>query len=149
MRQRAGEPGRFWGLSERVIGACIEVHRVLGPGLLESAYEQCLAHEFGLRKLGFERQLPVPVLYKGIALEFGYRVDFVVERALVVELKAVEHLLPVHEAQVLTYLKLLNLPTGLVVNFHSDAIKGNVRRIALKSPRLPGSLSSPPALRRH
>lgn len=131
MRQRAGEPGSFWGLSERIIGACIEVHRVLGPGLLESAYEQCLAHELDLRQIGFERQIVVPVRYKGLALEFGYRADFVVERALVVELKAVERLLPVHEAQALTYLRLLNLPIGLLVNFHAESIRGNVRRITL------------------
>jgi GxxExxY protein len=120
----------FGDCSRAVIGACIEVHRALGPGLLESAYEQCLAHDFRLRGLAYARQLEVPAVYKGIALEHGYRVDFVVERELVVEVKAVELLLPVHEAQVVTYLRLLDLPAGLLVNFFSAAIRNDLRRLA-------------------
>ena len=134
MQQESGKAGRFGDCSEEVIGACIHVHRELGPGLLESAYEVCLAHELGLRRLRFERQVEVPVRYKGIALEFGYRVDFVVGRTLVVELKAVDRLLPVHQAQLLTYLRLLGLPTGLLINFHCATLKNNIRRLTLKTP---------------
>lgn len=140
MEQEDEKTGRFGDCSEQVIGACIEVHRELGPGLLESAYEQCLAHELGLRRLAFERQLLVPVRYKGMALECGYRVDFLVERALLVEIKAVERLLPVHEAQVITYLKLLSIRTGLLVNFHSETLKRGLRRLTLNPSRLPAFL---------
>jgi len=135
---------RFGDCSERVIGACVEVHRELGPGLLESAYGQCLAYELGLRRLSFERQLRVPVLYKGVALKCDYRVDFLVERELIVEIKAVERLLPVHEAQVITYLKLLRVPAGLLVNFHSATIKKGLRRLNQNPPsRLPPSCQIP------
>ena len=137
MEQEDSKAGRFGDCSEQVIGACIEVHRELGPGLLESAYEQCLAYELGLRRLRFEQQIPVPVHYKGVARECSYRVDFLVARELVVELKAVERLLPVHEAQVITYLKLLGVRVGLLVNFHSDAVKRGLRRLTLKSPFVP------------
>lgn len=129
-------------LSELVIGACIEVHRALGPGLLESAYDECLAHELRLRELSYERQRLVSVEYKGIALQRGYRLDFVVDDALVVELKAVESLMPVHEAQVLTYLRLTGIRVGLLVNFHCETIKAGLRRLTLKSSlplRLPVS----------
>lgn len=139
MKQGGDEIGRFGAWSQHVIGACIEVHRELGPGLLESAYEQCLAYELSLRRLRFERQVPLPVRYKGVALACGYRVDFVVERSLVVEIKAVEQLLPVHEAQVVTYLKLLNLRTGLLVNFHSATIKRGLRRLTQKISSSPPS----------
>lgn len=132
MQQGDGEAGRFWGLSEAVIGACVEVHRALGPGLLESAYEQCLARELSLRSIAFERQRPVPVAYKGIELEYGYRLDFVVAGALVVEIKAVDTLSPVHEAQLLTYLKLTGLPVGLLVNFHAETLRRGLRRLTLK-----------------
>jgi GxxExxY protein len=134
VEQKDGKIGRFGDCSEQVIGACIEVHRELGPGLLESAYEQCLAYEFGKRQLAFEQQLQVPVRYKGVALECGYRVDFLVERALVVEVKAVERLLPVHAAQLITYLKLLRTPAGLLVNFHAPTLRRGLRRLTLKSP---------------
>lgn len=92
-------------LTERVIGACIEIHKALGPGLLESAYEECLCHELRLAGIEFERQRPLPVEYKGIKLDCGYRLDLVVQNRLIVELKAVQELLPIHEAQLLTYLK--------------------------------------------
>ena len=120
-----------------MIGACIEVHRVLGPGLLESAYEACLAHELTLRRLGFERQKALPVSYKGVDLECGYHMDFVVCGELVVELKAVERLLPVHEAQLISYLRLTRLPAGLLVNFHMETIRRGLRRLTLKPPNLP------------
>lgn len=119
----------MWDLSERVLGACIEVHRHLGPGLLESAYEQCLCHELSLRGLSFARQRPLPVCYKGVLLDCGYRLDVVVEDKLVLELKAVEHLLPLHEAQVLTYLKLTGLDVGLLVNFNTSVLRRGIRRL--------------------
>jgi GxxExxY protein len=121
MQQEGEKAGRFGDCSEQVIGACIEVHRELGPGLLESTYEQCLAHELALRRLLFDKQIPVPVSYKGVALECGYRVDFLVEGELVVEVKAIERLLPVHEAQVITYLKLLGVRTSTrQLSFRND-----------------------------
>ena len=119
----------MWALSERVLGACIEVHRHLGPGLLESAYEECLCHELSLASLNFVRQRPVPVVYKGVKLDCGYRLDVVVEEKLVLELKAVDHLLPVHEAQVLTYLKLTILDVGLLVNFNTAVLRRGIRRL--------------------
>ena len=100
---------RFGDCSGAVIGACIEVHRHLGPGLLESAYEHCVAHELGVLGLRFERQRPVPLRYKGIELECGYRLDLLVEGALVVEIKCADRLLPIHKAQLLTYLRLTEL----------------------------------------
>ncbi|WP_437534464.1 GxxExxY protein [Sorangium sp. So ce726] len=123
------ETRRLWDLSERVVGACIEVHRHVGPGLLESAYEECLCHELSLMGLSFARQRPLPVTYKGVALGCGYRLDVVVEEKLILELKAVEHLLPVHEAQVLTYLKLTDLDVGLLVNFNTPLLRRGIRRL--------------------
>jgi GxxExxY protein len=132
MQQGDGEVGRFGGLSRRVIGACIRVHRELGPGLLESAYERCLAHELSKEGLAFEQQRAVPVQYRGVELECGYRLDFVVERELVVEIKAVDRLLPVHEAQVLTYLKLTKIRCGLLINFNAETLKQGLRRLTLR-----------------
>jgi GxxExxY protein len=132
MQQEGGKAGRFGDCSEQVIGACIEVHRALGPGLLESAYEQCLAHELSLRGLPFERQRPVPVVYKGIDLELGYRLDFVVGGVLVLEIKAVERLAPVHEAQLLTYLKLTGLRAGILINFNAQTLRQGLRRLTRK-----------------
>lgn len=126
-----------------MIGACIEVHRHLGPGLLESTYEHCVAHELGLLGLQVERQVPVPLQYKGTQLDCGYRLDLVVERALVLEIKSVDRLLRIHEAQLLTYLKLTNLRTGLLVNFREPAIKDGLRRLTLTASfppsRVPGN----------
>jgi GxxExxY protein len=119
-------------LSEGVIGAAIEVHRTLGPGLMESAYEECLCHELHLRGLPFQRQISLPVRYKGINLDCGYRVDLIVEDAIILELKCVEHILPVHEAQLLTYLKLLNKRVGLLLNFHvATLVRGGIVRKVL------------------
>jgi GxxExxY protein len=118
-------------LSHRIIGAAIEVHKLLGPGLLESAYEECLAREFVLRAMGFERQKPAPVVYKEVKLECGYRMDFLVEGRIVVELKAVEALAPVHEAIVLTYLRLSGCRLGLLINFNVTALKDGIRRFVL------------------
>ena len=128
MPQEGAKARRFGDCSRAVIGACIEVHRQLGPGLLESAYGICLSHELSARGIQFEREVHVPVVYKGIELECGYRLDFVVEKELVVELKAVETVLPVHHAQVITYLRLTGLPVGLLVNFHEATIQRGLRR---------------------
>jgi len=116
-------------LSNRIIGAAIEVHRVLGPGLLESAYEECLCRELTLQDVLFERQKPLPVTYKGIYLDCGYRLDILVEKLVIVELKTVEHIEPIHEAQLLTYLKLSNLWLGLLINFNVPVLKEGIRRI--------------------
>jgi GxxExxY protein len=147
MKQEDGRAGRFLDCSHSVIGACIEVHRVLGPGLLESTYEACLAHELEVRGLSFERQKSLAVRYKGVSLECGYRMDFVVNAELVIELKAVERLLPVHVAQVISYLRLRGIQTGLLVNFHSETIQRGLRRLERDPPknlptfRLPVDLS--------
>jgi GxxExxY protein len=118
-------------LTERVIGAAIEVHRVLGTGLLESAYEECLCYEFHLRNIRFQRQVSLPVEYKGVHLDCGYRIDLIAEDALVLELKCLEHILPLHEAQLLTYLKLTCKRVGLIVNFHTSVLTrgGIVRKV--------------------
>ena len=133
MEQEDRKTGRFEDGSEAVIGACIEVHRHLGPGLLESAYELCLAHELSLRGLRFQRQRPVPVNYKGLHLDCGYRADLVVADTFLIELKAVERLTPVHEAQALTYLKLTGLPVSLLVNFNVITLKQGLRRLTRRS----------------
>jgi GxxExxY protein len=115
-------------ITEEIIGAAIEVHRVLGPGLLESAYEECLCHELGLRGISFERQRPLPVEYKEIKLECGYRLDLPVENVAAVELKAVSSIEPVHEAQLLTYLKIGGWKVGLLINFNVPVLKNGIRR---------------------
>jgi GxxExxY protein len=117
-------------LSGKVIGLCIEIHRELGPGLLESAYEECLAYELTQAGLRFERQRALPVRYKEVQLDCGYRLDFVVEGALIIELKAVTELHPIHEAQLLTYLKLDKKSLGLLINFNVPALKQGVKRVA-------------------
>jgi|SRR5690348_17144339 len=114
--------------TEPIIGAAIEVHKQLGPGLLESTYEECLCHELNLRGIQFQRQLDLPVLYKGLKLDCGYRLDLLVEDRVVVELKAVEQILPVHEAQLLTYLHLAHKPVGLLINFNVPLLKDGIRR---------------------
>lgn len=116
-------------ISKGIIGCAIEVHRVLGPGLLESAYEECLAAEMDAHGLSFERQKPVPVVYRDIRLECGYRVDFLVEGKVVVELKALEVVPPVMYAQTLTYVRLLDRRLGLLINFHVQQLSKGVRRV--------------------
>jgi GxxExxY protein len=116
-------------LSGRVIGAAVEVHRALGPGLLESSYQVCLAHELRLRGIAHEQQRPLPLIYKGVHLSSSYRADLIVEDRLLIEVKAVEALLPVHAAQLLTYLKLLNLRVGLLINFNVVTLVRGIRRI--------------------
>ena len=118
-------------LTEEIIGSAIDVHRVLGPGLLESAYQECLCVELGLRELRFVSQMQLPVLYKGLRVDAGYRLDLVVEDLVVVELKSVEHLLPLHEAQLLTYMRLGQFATGLLLNFNVPVLKNGIRRMKL------------------
>ncbi len=118
-------------LSYSVIGAAIEVHRNLGPGLLESAYEQCLCHELRLLGISFLSQHPLPLVYKDLKLEHGYRIDVLIPNLLIVEVKAVDAIAPVHEAQLLTYLKLSGIRTGLLINFNVPVLKDGIKRMVL------------------
>lgn len=115
-------------ITEKIIGCAIEVHKKLGPGLLESAYEECLAFELKSAGLTIERQVPVPVVYKEIKLECGYRIDILVEKAVIIELKSIDALAPVHEAQILTYMKFANKTIGLLINFNVKLLKDGIRR---------------------
>jgi len=117
-------------LTGNIIGAAIEVHKVLGPGLLESTYEECLCHELTLRKISYQRQVTIPLDYKGMRLECGYRLDLLVESCVLVEMKACESIQPIHEAQLLTYLKLANLKLGLLINFNVPVLKEGIKRFA-------------------
>jgi GxxExxY protein len=121
----------FDELSNRVIGCAIEVHRELGPGLLESTYEQCFAHELKLGGITFQLQHPQPVQYKGIRIDCGYRLDILVENSLVIELKSVEQIKGIHEAQLLTYMKLSGAKTGLLMNFNVTKLKDGIKRFVL------------------
>ncbi len=121
----------FDNLSNKVIGCAIEVHRFLGPGLLESTYEQCLAHEFKLKGIEFKLQHSLPVVYKDIRLDCGYRVDLLVEDDLILELKSVEEIKGIHEAQLLTYMKLTNIDKGLLINFNVKRLKNGIKRYVL------------------
>jgi GxxExxY protein len=116
-------------LTEGILGAAIEVHRTLGPGLLESVYEESLCHELALQRLAFQRQVACPVSYKGVALDCGFRADVVVQEEIILEIKAVERLLPVHSAQLITYLKLARIPKGLLVNFNVTPLRQGIRRL--------------------
>lgn len=115
-------------ITREIIGAAIEVHRTLGPGLLESAYEECLCKELLLRKLRVERQRPVALVYKDVKLECGYRIDLFVESRIVVELKSIEALAPIHEAVILTYIRLAGCRLGLLINFNVTLLKDGIRR---------------------
>ncbi len=128
------EKDRLDSITRRIIGAAIEVHRRLGPGLLESAYEACLAFELREMGLRVEQQKPLPVVYKEVNLDCGYRMDLVVEDAIVVEIKAVEKLAPIHDAQLLSYLRLANKSVGLLINFHVRLLKNGVKRIVNDFP---------------
>ncbi len=119
-------------LTERVIGAAIEVHRVLGPGLLESAYEQCLCHELSLRGIHFTRQITLPIHYKGKEINAAYRLDILVENSLLLELKSIEKVQEIHKAQVLTYLRLTGVETALLINFMVPVLKDGIKRISLR-----------------
>ena len=118
-------------MTEQIIGAAIEVHRTLGPGLLESAYETCLCRELQLQQLPFERQKPLPLSYKGVTLSIGYRMDLLVANQVVVEIKAIADLQPIHEAQLLTYLKLGGYQVGLLLNFNVPVLREGIRRKVL------------------
>lgn len=118
-------------ITSNIISTAIEVHRTLGPGLLESAYQQCLCRELNLRDIAFEQQVALPVMYKGLILDCGYRLDLLVMQSVVVEIKAVEGLLPIHEAQILTYLRLGGWKVGLLINFNVPILKQGVKRLVL------------------
>jgi GxxExxY protein len=120
-------------LTHEIRGAVVEVHRHLGPGLQESAYEICLCRELSSRRMSFERQVALPVEYKGVKLDCGYRLDIIVKSKVVLELKSVEQLTSIHEAQLLTYLKLSGLPVGLLINFNVAVVKDGIRRLVLSS----------------
>lgn len=118
-------------LTGQIIGAAIEVHRELGPGLLESTYQVCLEREFNLRQIPFAREKPVNVTYKGTTIDCAYRLDFLVADRVIVELKAVDEILPIHEAQILTYIKLVGCEVGLLINFNTPVLKQGIKRFAL------------------
>jgi GxxExxY protein len=138
---------RFEDGTDEVIGGLIEVHRALGPGLLESTYEACVARELALRGLSVERQAPIPVVYKGAVVDLEYRADLVVEGRILVELKAVERLMPIHQAQVFTYLRLTGLPVALLVNFNVRVLRDGLKRLWLNPSRFSPSplLVNPPS----
>lgn len=115
-------------ITENIIGASIEVHRALGPGLLESTYEECLCYELKLRNIPFERQYNLPINYKGVHIDCGYRIDLLIEKKVVVELKAIERLSPLHDAQLLSYLKSGDWKVGLLINFNVPMLKLGIRR---------------------
>ena len=116
-------------LTGQIIGSAIEVHGILGPGLLESAYEECLCHELQIRKINFERQKPLPAKYKGASLDCGYRIDIVVENKVIIELKACDNIDPIHKAQLLTYLKLSGTHVGLLFNFNVPVMHDGIIRV--------------------
>lgn len=118
-------------LSQQIIGAAVEVHRHLGPGLLESAYEGCLAYELAHRGIAFERQKPIPVVYKDVHLDVGFRADLIIDGLVIVELKAIDGLTPVHTAQMMTYLKLTGCRLGLLINFNAALLKDGIRRVVM------------------
>ncbi len=127
----------LWDLSEHVVGAMIQVHRQLGPGLLESTYETCLAEELAHSGLAYRRQAPITVQYRDLRIDCAYTADFIVEDKLLLELKSVAELLPIHVAQVLTYLKLTELQVGLLVNFNASTVRDGLRRLTRKTQRTP------------
>ncbi|MDZ7661939.1 GxxExxY protein [Thiohalophilus sp.] len=119
-------------IAGEIIGAAIEVHRVLGPGLLESAYHECLKHEFGIRGIGYESEVPIPLKYKGIVVDQVYRADFMVDNKVIIELKSLEEIKDIHKSQVLTYLRLTGRKLGLLINFRTSLIKNGIYRVANK-----------------
>ena len=121
-------------ITRRIIGAAIEVHKAVGPGLLESAYQACLAFELREQGLKVEEQLPLPVIYKNVKLDCGYRIDLLVENEIVVEIKAMEALAPIHDAQLLSYLRLSRKRVGLLMNFHMRVLKDGLKRIVNEFP---------------
>ncbi len=122
-------PPEIEKLTTQAVDAAFAVHSELGPGLLESAYQACFTHELELRGVRYQKELPVPLNYKGKRIEVGFRADVVIEQKLLIELKAVEQMLPIHKAQVITYLKLLHFPLGLLINFNQILIKDGIQRV--------------------
>lgn len=118
-------------LTRDAIGCAIEVHNILGPGLLESTYEQCLARELSLNNIPFRLQVPIPIEYKGVNLDCGYRIDILIEDKLILELKSIKKMLPIHEAQILTYMKLCHIRVGLLINFNVTMLKQGIKRFVL------------------
>jgi GxxExxY protein len=118
-------------ITEKIIGSAIEVHRYLGPGLLESTYERCLAREFDFRNITYERQKVCPLTYRGLMIEEGYRIDFLVENEVIIEIKSIDDFTKVHEAQLITYLRLLQRRCGLLLNFNTPVLKAGIKRISL------------------
>jgi GxxExxY protein len=137
--KRVQVPAEVERLATAVVDAAFAVHQELGPGLLESAYEACFSYELRLRSVNHQVQLPVPLNYKGMRIEVGYRADVIVEEKLLIELKAVDQLLPIHTAQVITYLRLKKFPLGLLINFNEILIKHGIHRV-LNVPRSPGEV---------
>ena len=121
----------FEELSHRVIGCAIEVHQTLGPGLLESTYRQCLSYELSHAQIPFQMELPLPVRYKDVLLDCGYRIDLLVSGDLIVEIKSIEMLLPIHQAQILTYMRLAKIPIGLLINFNVLKLQNGIKRFVL------------------
>ena len=121
----------FDDLSYQVIGCAIEVHKQLGPGLLESSYEKCLAYELSCLNIPYQQQLTLPIKYKSVEIDCAYRLDLVIAGELIVELKSVQHLTAIHEAQIITYMKLANIQTGLLINFNTVALKNGIKRFKL------------------
>jgi GxxExxY protein len=121
----------FEELSGKVIGCAIEVHKNLGPGLLESAYERCLSYELNAQGIKYETQKDLPIVYKGLKINSGYRIDLIVENSIIVELKSVDIILPIHEAQLLTYMKLAGIKVGLLINFNVKKLKSGIKRFVL------------------
>ncbi|MFZ1699345.1 MAG: GxxExxY protein [Pyrinomonadaceae bacterium] len=119
-------------IAEKVIGCAIEVHRAIGPGLLESAYEECLCYELSQNGVRFKRQVPLPVVYKGVNLDCGYKLDIIVEDIVILEIKAVDRLIAIDEAQLLSYLRMMDKRVGLLLNFHSPVLKDGLKRIVNK-----------------
>jgi len=134
------EKDRLDQITDSIIGAAIEVHRALGPGLLESAYEACLAFEIAERRLKIEQQKPLPVIYREVKLDCGYHLDILVENAVVVEIKVVDRLAPIHKAQLLSYLRLSGCKVGLLINFNVKVLKDGIVRVVNNFPDSPRSL---------
>ncbi len=129
--RRVGDSLDFDNLSKRVIGLAIEVHRNLGPGLLESSYRECLAYELKENQIQFEKEKELPVIYKDVQIACGYRIDLLVENSLIIELKSVSSIIPIYEAQILTYMKLSNIAIGLLINFNVKVLKNGIKRYVL------------------
>lgn len=144
MSVRTHDAAMLSELTHQIIGACMAVHRELGPGLLESVYEECLGMALDEAGLPFSRQIPIPVCFRGRRIEQGFRCDMLVDRCVIVEIKAVERIMPVHKAQVLTYLKLTGCPIGLLINFHVAVLKDGISRLVNPASGLDLRSSVPP-----